>query len=522
MTQRFSAFRKWTLGFCLLALGVPFLAVDIPPITDLPQQMSQIRLLEEALGNPQGPYRVQWWEPNKLGYLPLWLASHVASPLAAGRLALWMIGATWCIALSALAWHRQRPAAAVALCCMLFFNHALYWGLLNFLVGLPVFIAWVLCLEGRGTSSERRLRPTSWLGRWLVWMTLAALLYGAHILWLLAAIVYLLCFGLRAGFNRHRWLLHSAALAPVLVATAWWYPRLATRGFDSETFWALDQRWHGAWWINSAFGGLRGSTELWLAIYLLLWLLLGTFARWWRSRHPAPTAATENDNDELEKRFDTRLLTIGLAGIAVALVLPGVYQNTVFFASRWLPMGLIFLILAVPQPPLAKALRLSLPLLLLASLSLATTAAWLIFEARELEGLRASLQGIEEGSNVLGLDFIRTSDVVQGYPYYHLYAWSQAMHGGELARSFANEASSLVVYKDLPRQQPWTPGLDWRASKLRRSDIDHFDYVVVHGDAEMQRLFYADPRLEPATPPKRWSLFRVHAAGAGEKPEPGP
>ena len=44
---------------------------------------------------------------------------------------------------------------------------------------------------------------------------------------------------------------------------------------------------------------------------------------------------------------------------------------------------------------------------------------------------------------------------------------------------------------------------------MRRSDIDHFDYVILHAEAEMQRPFFADPRLVPVTPPQRWSLFRV-------------
>lgn len=512
MKRRFPAARQWALGLGLLALAVPFAAVDIPPITDLPQQMAQIRLLQEALHDPGGPYRIQWWEPNTLGYLPLWLASQVTSPIAAGRLALWGIGAAWVVALSLLAWRRQRSVAAAVLAYLLFFNHVLYWGLLNFLVGLPVFIGWVAWLEP--SSTDLGEPPAMTPGRWIALAITAVLLYAAHILWLLAGGLYLACYGLQARFGLRRWLAHGLALTPVIVATALWYPKLVSRGFDSDTFWALGQRWHGGWWVSSAFGGLRGPTEIWLAVALLTWLLLGALAGWRRLRS-APRERPDTTDPEL--RFDGHLLAIGLAGVCLALVLPGVYQNTVFFASRWLPMGLLFVVLAVPPPPFSAALRSTLPILLLASASLATTDAWLTFEGQELEGLHGALERIEGQPNVLGLDFVRTSESIQGYPYYHLYAWSQALHGGELARSFANEASSLVVYRDLPRQQPWTPGLDWRARKLRRSDIEYFDYVIVHGDAEVQRLFYADPRLQPETPPRRWSLFKVRSPD----PDPG-
>ena len=429
-----------------------------------------------------------------------------------------MIGAAWIVAILWLARRRQRPLASAGLACALFFNHALYWGLLNFLVGLPVFAlwcGWLLPRPGDDEGAPPDRRP--WLRR-LGLATVAVLLYSAHVLWLGASVgVWLLCGALamrRRGVNRRRWLLDGVALLPVLTAVALWYPRLAARGFDSETFWALGQRWHPSWWVGSAFGGLQGPTETVLAALLLLWIVGGALAAWW----PDPSQGAAG-------RLDVALLGVGLGAVTASLLLPGVYQNTVFFASRWLPVGLVLVILALPTPKLRRPLPLLLGLLVLPVLSMATVDAWLTFEGQELAGLHQALRTIEASDDdagalergaqdtgrprVLGLDFIRTSEAIKGFPYYHLYAWAQAMHGGELARSFANEASSLVVYEDLPRSLPWTEGLDWRARKLRRSDIDHFDYVVLHGEADMQRLFYEDPRLEPLTPPNRWTLFRV-------------
>ncbi len=72
---------------CGALVAVPFLAVEIPPITDLPQLTAQVRLLFEALGG-SGDYRVQWLTPNKLGYVPLLLAWPVGDPIAAARLGL--------------------------------------------------------------------------------------------------------------------------------------------------------------------------------------------------------------------------------------------------------------------------------------------------------------------------------------------------------------------------------------------------------------------------------------------------
>ena len=59
------------------ALLAPLLVVEIPPLTDLPQQVAQVRLLLETLGG-ESAYRIQLLDPNKLGYLPLLLGWLIA------------------------------------------------------------------------------------------------------------------------------------------------------------------------------------------------------------------------------------------------------------------------------------------------------------------------------------------------------------------------------------------------------------------------------------------------------------
>ncbi len=95
---------------CALLVAIPFLAVTIPPITDLPQQTAQVRLLFESLGGGDEAYRVQWWHPNKLGYLPLLLSWLAAPTQAAGRLGVLLIGLAWVAALPAVARGASRRA----------------------------------------------------------------------------------------------------------------------------------------------------------------------------------------------------------------------------------------------------------------------------------------------------------------------------------------------------------------------------------------------------------------------------
>ncbi|MCP3956235.1 MAG: hypothetical protein GY719_00090 [bacterium] len=483
-------------AFCAVLVAIPFLAVTIPPITDLPQQTAQIRLLSEALEGEDAyriqVYRIQWWHPNKLGYVPLLVTWAFSSPLAAGRLGVLLIGLVWVGALHALARATGRPAPAAALASVFFFNHLTYWGLLNFVLGLPVFALWFVLLD--------RLPPEGpgWREGWKLSAT-AMLLYCAHVLWLAGGLIWLMA---GAMLNRAPLLglaRRLAWVAPAPIAALLWYPQLQTSGFVSETFWGRSPlgRLHPEWWLNSALGGLEGKVEPILGIAIVGWLLIVVSSRLGKPPMNKP-----------EDGFHRGLLAAGLLFTAAALCLPAVIQNTVFFASRWLPAGAVLLVLAWPRPRLRPALRAAVPYVVLASLTVATAAVWIEFEERELDGLREALT-VPPGERLLGLDFVHDGERIKGFPYYHLYAYSQALHGGELARSFAELGSSLVVYRDLPRENPWTEALDWKSHRIRKPDMDHFQHVLIFGDPEIHARFSADERLVPVTAEKPWRLYRI-------------
>ncbi|MEM7353519.1 MAG: hypothetical protein AAF657_22165 [Acidobacteriota bacterium] len=480
---------------CGLLFALPFLSVTIPPITDLPQQLAQIRLLGEAFGSDDETYRIQAWHPNKLGYLPLGLAWLVASPLAAGRLGLLMIGWLWIVAIHGLAWSTGRSTAAAALACLFFFSHLTYWGLLNALIGLPMFAAWFVLLD--------RLEPRSagWR-KGLPLTVVACLLYSAHVLWLAVGLLWLVVSGLLARLPIRALAWRLAWASPPLLAVAIWYPRLQRSGFVSETTWGRSPlgRLHPEWWLNSALGGLEGRVELILGLAVVFWLALGLLTL---------RSDTAEGKASSPPSIHRGLLAAGLLFVTLALCLPAVIQNTIFFASRWLPAGVVFLVLACPPPRRPNLVRSAVPYLLLTTLALATTTTWIDFESEDLHGLHESVAAVPPGGRILGLDFGRTSERIKGFPFYLLYAYAQVLHGGEVARSFANLGSSLVVFRDLPREFPWTDALDWRAQRVRRSDIEHFQHVLVFGGPERHAPFLADERLTPVTRDRPWRLYRV-------------
>ncbi len=479
---------------CAALTALPFLAVTFPPITDLPQQTAQVRLLLDTIAEVDGPYRVQWRSPNKLGYLPLLLTWLTVPPVAAGRLGVLLIGLSWVAALHWLARATRRPPASAALATVFFFNHLTYWGLLNFVIGLPIFAIWFVLLDRLGTESVSP-EGDKWKVGWrdgVKLLATAVLLYSAHVLWLAAGIVWLTVSALVERLAPRVLAWRLAWTAPIVVVALAWYPQLGRSGFVSSTFWGRSVlgRLHPQWHLNSALGGLEGTVEPVLALVIVGWLLLGLIQGRGGGVHRG-------------------LLLAGAMFVAAALCLPGVIQNTIFFASRWLPMGVLLLILACPQPRLRPVLRAAVPYVILASLTAATASTWIAFETRELDGLDESLAAVRPGERVLGLDLVRTSERIKGFPFYHLYAYAQVMHGNELAHSFANVGSSLVVFRDMPRQLPWTDGLDWRARKIRRSDMDHFGCVLIFGPPEGHALFLADERLTPVTADRPWRLYRV-------------
>jgi hypothetical protein len=240
-------------------------------------------------------------------------------------------------------------------------------------------------------------------------------------------------------------------------------------------------------------------------VLLLLWILAGVLGGRRRGERP-----------------DRTLLLAALLLVAASLLLPEKQGMTIRLASRWLPSGLALAVLAVPIPQLDARLLRAATVAVLTLTSAATTLAWRTVALTDLAGLRESLLALPAEPRLLGLNFLRQSAVLRGDPYYNLFAWSQVLHGGDLNSTFAALPSSLVVRSGpLP---PWTPDLEFFSSRVQRSDLGWFDYVLVSGAPPSQAPFLGEPLLEPVTTEGMWRLYRVRhaAARATAAPRPGP
>jgi hypothetical protein len=485
-------------------VALPCLLVKFPPSTDMPQHLSQVRLLLEALRTPDGPYLIQpltpYWGANAL-LVPLWLALPTRWLASAAVLAL---GLVWMGAVHQVAGRRGRAPEAAVLASLFFFSQSLYWGFLPFLAGWPAYLAWVLLLERDDGPDWRR-------GALL--LAGAALLYWLHALWFAMALLTLVT---RWAVRRPGWrtvLVQGAAVTPVGLLALWWFPQLSQRGFKSPAYWFRDalERLSPEGLTLAAFGGLRESVEQPLLLLVFVWLGLGL----WQHR------------GELRQHVDGALLRPGLLLLACALVLPDKYSNTIYLAERWMPGALALLLLALPPPRLRERVLRTWAVASVALLSGFTAMTWRTFERVELSGLESSLEAIPEGSRVLGLDFVKDSSLVLGRPFLQTFAYAQVLRGSQLNFSFAWHAPSPVILRHL-RAPPWRQGLEWYPERASPRDLSFFDYVLVVLPPEEHPKFQAAlGGLEPITQDGPWRLYRVlpppaeaPPAGGGGAPRP--
>jgi hypothetical protein len=472
----------------VLALAViPILLVHFPPATDLPQHLAQIRLFKEALADPGGPYTVQWLAPNHLVYLLL-LAFWTVLPVGLiARASLVLIIVLWVTAIHALGAARGRSAAAAIVASLLIFNQSCSWGFLSFMIGFPVFVLWFALTTKYG-------RDFSW-GQWWALAGMSALLYGSHALWFAAGAAWLIVIGIARRTAAAKIGLRLTALLPGGLAALLWYPgmsasRTAT-GVDVAPHWAsLFDRLASI--VPSALGWIPGPAGIVAFFFVVFWAGLSI----WQNRR------------RLRDAVDRELLMAATFFLAIVVIAPDSYMNTICFSSRWVPASMIFLLLALPAPSFRRLPSKAVALSVAMALSSATAIAWVKYEAHDLSGLPESLEAIAPSSRVLGLDLVKESDFIDDRPFLQLFAYAQVFKGGELNFSFAEHYSGLVAYRGR-RKVPWTPRLEWNGDKVRRPDFGFFDFVLVNGEDRDHERLASFAGLLPVTRSGRWRLYRV-------------
>lgn len=473
------------LVICCLLVSIPFFVVKFPPIVDLPQHVSQVRIFQEAFSDSASPYRIQWLTPYSLVYYMLGACWALVGPENAGRIGMLVIVWLGIILTHYLAFKEKRPVVSAVLASVLFFSHILYLGLYQFALGWVVFIGWVLITK----SNTMR----SWV-EVVVLFIYALVLYMTHVLWLLVAIAWLFFGDLAFRRNLKRMAMRMGSVIPVLSMIFFWYPSLASYSFTSQTIWGTYpyERFSPIWLIDAAFGSLRGSIEYIIFGVLVSWIVVVL----WQNRNDLKVSVS--------KEF--LMLFAGL--IFLGLVLPEKHVNTIWFCQRWVPPAFSFLLLSMPAPKIRKKIFRVAAVVIVAGFFMSTAISWRLFESIELSGLKDSLNALPKTPRVLGLSYIKESSFIKRRPFIQVFAYSQVYKGGELNFSFADFGPSLVVYKEF-RVKPWTRGLEWYPNRLKREDFQHFDYLIVNAPFGLHSRIMKEAQLQPVTRQDRWRLYAI-------------
>jgi len=488
MTSAHGLPRPILVAICCVAVAVPFLLVQFPPITDLPQQTAQIRLLLETLNDPAASeYKIQWFTPYSLSYLVLGLSWSVFGPANAGRVAMLAIGLAWVLAIHLVSIRRGRSQSAAVLGCLFFFGHILYWGFYSFAVGWPVFLVWFLL-------TTREPAPNFTVRECLELLGAALLLYLCHLLWLLAGLCWLGLESLEVRRDFKLFLRRLTYLMPLIVPAIAWFPKI------SDSSWATPALWYTmplsrislSWLTEAALGGIRGPIEHVVVGVCVGWIVLSVL----------------QNRKTLRSKVDWPLLLLSAMFFSFVMFLPEKYMSTIRFSTRWMPMAVISLLAAFPPPVLKPILRQAVALALVATFCLVTAASWIGFERKELSGLKESLNALPERPTVLGLSYIPSSGFVKAPAFIQVFAYSQVLKGGKLNFSFAEFPQSLVVYKS-DFDPPWTIALEWFPKQVKDSDLKYFDFVLVNGTDAMHENIRSASLLTPLTAEGRWRLYKV-------------
>ncbi len=442
------------------AAVIPFWVTELPPAIDLPQHLAQARLLDETLMGTRPELTVTpWYFPNTLIYwvlLALWKA---LPPMTSGRMILSVLALMWISATLLLTLCRNRAVSNWLIATPVVFNTLFNWGLLNFLLGWPLFCLFVCAV----LAQHRRHKP-------LLACLAGIALYYAHALWFAFANLWLAILLITSPAMRGQRIRLCVAMLPGWLLATHWYPELTvlrkSSGVETGILWGLmpiDRAGLSAL-RDSLLGSIHTPLETAFLFGIGVWLALILATR----------------RDDIENKTDKPLILAASLMILGYWSLPAAYMNTIFFNSRWLPCGVTLLLLALPKPRLSIATPATISVGFAALLSAATIRAWSNWAVEAVGGFHESLLQIDSSDRVIGLNLFYNSEDIKGRPGLQLFSYAQALRGADVFFSFTEHYSGSVQFKSPPPPNP-TRALVWSPATIQCKHLYGYTKIIVNG-----------------------------------------
>lgn len=480
-------------ALCAAAAAAPFLVTYRMPMTDLPQHAAQITIWKHYNDPCYGfarTYRKDWFTPYLLGYGVARAFSTFLSVNDALKLTVYLTVLALALAVRMLALRAGLDPFLSLLAFPLAFGFSFYWGFLNFIVALPLGIAFV------AWAYDYSLQQT--VRRALIVAAAGLLLLIAH------ALVFAACLAIAGAMHLTLWRNPKRML---LTAIPYALP------LPLVALWALHVR--------------RAEAP-------------AQIAPWWREIFARPLLfpmrLLANDRDSAATGFALLfMIIVAVSGVAIArerrrwipfvvaaacyLFIPYAAFGNAWLFPRFAILAAVFALFAleagkplVPRP-WGRALLLAAVFAWFAILS----ARFYRFgaDARDFDRIA---NAIPTNRRLMFLNLIPGSDAVPGAPFLHFAAYDQERRGGVIASSFASHFPELIRYR--PGADPMTSfGIEWdpRAFNWQSND-SRFDFFLVRAPLDMH-----DAIFRQATEPVDlrghvglWWLFAKRSAAPGD------
>ena len=492
--------RRMFFIFCVLSAS-PLLFSHYPPMVDIPQHVAQVSTLNRLFSpdfHYAGLYSINWETPYLAGYLLLGALSKCMPILVALKLLLAIVVISIPLAISRLRVYFQGDPAWDWLSLSIGYGFAFQWGFLNFLIGVPIVLMFLL-------SAFRYADDPNWKAGCKLSLY-SILLVPVHIL-ITAFGCGLACLYIAARNTpawRKKFLTMLPFFSPLILAVPWLIAWLVSSGVGYPVSWDLD--------IDRPMEFLSSSIGMPSNFYFTPYFIIVG----------AIMFALPFVSGARFTRHTPRLVMFG-AFLVWMMFGPGYLLGNAYTYNRFAIFGLpLFIITLVPSghslPGWNRASRIAF-YLLPAALILMTCLRFAAFD-RESEKFGNILQAMRPDKRVMSLVFDKDDNLFFAPVYLHFPSWYQVESTGIVDFSFSQFKVVLLRYRhgeDIPVQ----PGFEWRPESFnwKRNQAWLYDYFVVsnHQDIGSRLFAESDCKVTLVANSGQWWLYERELGNPDDK-----
>jgi hypothetical protein len=452
-----------TIG-AIVAVCLPAVVLAYMPLADLPQHMAIASILKHH-GDPaygfDTYYLTDWFRvPYILPYLLAVGLSYVMPLAIAMRIVVFLSIIAYPLGVLALLRASRKPLWFALLAIPLVYNRSVWWGFLNFGMGIGLALGAFACF----------VSPKRTVGRDVLQavLTIAATfchIYGLAMIGGLVGAWIVLGGGYR-DVRARPWL-----LAPLVAGGLLWLWRAGeSRGYGAYYSPPLGKRLSEL--ADSILGGYADRSELLvLVLFVAAWLALA-----W------PAVPVTRAKLRALAPVERVAYVAFLGNLVAYFVLPQSTWTAKFIHFRHAFLALSLLPLTATEAALQRATLLVRALPAIAAVAaLANSWGHLALFSREASTFDPIVAALPPAPKLVSVVFDRNGNLMANNPYIHYAAYAQAEKGGIISMTFPDFFWNLPVVRNPSSPVPETPwGFEWTPSRYSDKKFGYFyDYALV-------------------------------------------